>query len=50
MTRGALFVDDFKGHSKENVKAYTRSLKSGIDSSPEMLGTCFVNGLSNFRR
>ena len=34
-TRGAVLVAYFKGHSKENVKAYTRILNSGTDASPE---------------
>ena len=33
-TRGVVLVDDFKSHSKENVKAYTKSLKSGTNASP----------------
>ena len=34
-TRGVVLVDDFKSHSKENVKAYTRILNSGTDASPD---------------
>ena len=33
--RGGVLVDDFKGHSRDIVKEYTISFKSGNDNVPD---------------